>query len=86
MVYGGGDHKEYIFQTIGCGGVFLDYDNDGWLDSFLLSGNPLSKSNRRDASNRLFKKPSGRRVHRCHPASRAWENWMGSRGMRRRLP
>ena len=53
-VYGPVDHKEYIVETIGCGCAFLDYDNDGWLDIFLLSGTRLANPPE-DASNRLFK-------------------------------
>src|SRR6478672_1055120 len=37
-VYGEVDRKEYIVETLGCGCAFLDFDNDGWLDVFLLSG------------------------------------------------
>ena len=37
-VYGESDRKEYIVETLGCGCAFLDFDNDGWLDIFLLSG------------------------------------------------
>src|SRR5690349_17989098 len=37
-VYGESDRKEYIVETLGFGCAFLDFDNDGWLDVFLLSG------------------------------------------------
>jgi len=37
-VYGGVSKKNYILETIGCGVAFFDFDNDGWLDIFLLSG------------------------------------------------
>ena len=29
IVYGGIDRKNYIIEVVGCGGAFLDYDNDG---------------------------------------------------------
>jgi enediyne biosynthesis protein E4 len=53
-VYGPVDHKDYIVESIGCGCAFLDYDNDGWLDIFLLSGTQFVNSSE-DASIRLFK-------------------------------
>ena len=34
----GGDKKKYIVESIGVGVAFLDYDNDGWPDVFLVNG------------------------------------------------
>jgi hypothetical protein len=53
-VFGGVDHKTYILETIGCGGAFFDYDNDGWLDIFVLSGTRL-EGNPPEATNRLYR-------------------------------
>jgi hypothetical protein len=53
IVYGGIDHKSYILETVGCGAAFLDYDNDGWLDIFLLGGTTIDRS--REGSNRLYR-------------------------------
>jgi len=53
-VYGESDRKEYIVETLGCGCAFLDFDNDGWLDVFVLSGSRLSNCPE-DTSNRLYK-------------------------------
>src|SRR5206468_3454604 len=34
-----GEHKnKYLLETTGCGVAFYDYDNDGWLDIFLVNG------------------------------------------------
>jgi len=35
---GSAGHVDYIVESMGCGIAFLDYDNDGWLDIFVLSG------------------------------------------------
>jgi enediyne biosynthesis protein E4 len=53
-VYGPADRKEYIIETLGCGCAFFDYDNDGWLDIFLLSGTRFAGVPE-NTSNRLFK-------------------------------
>ena len=37
-VYGGISRKNYIVETMGCGCALFDYDNDGWLDIFILCG------------------------------------------------
>jgi hypothetical protein len=38
VIYGGIARNDYILEAIGCGVAFLDYDNDGWLDIFVLCG------------------------------------------------
>lgn len=53
VIYGGVDRKTYILETVGCGVAFIDYDNDGWIDIFLLSGTRLEGAP--DATNRLYK-------------------------------
>jgi hypothetical protein len=54
VIYGGIDHKDYIVEAIGCGAAFIDYDNDGWLDILVLSGNRLDHPVA-EATNRLYK-------------------------------
>src|SRR5215469_14026183 len=54
VVYGGGESKKYILEANGCGCAFIDYDNDGWMDLFILSGTRLD-GNPPEATNRLYK-------------------------------
>jgi enediyne biosynthesis protein E4 len=46
--------KDYIIETVGCGCAFIDYDNDGWMDLFVLSGTRLGTPPP-GTSNRLYK-------------------------------
>jgi hypothetical protein len=54
VVYGGIDHKDYILEANGCGCAFFDFDNDGWMDIFLLTGTRLEGSPAGN-TNRLYK-------------------------------
>jgi peptide methionine sulfoxide reductase MsrB len=54
IIYGGVDSKSYILEVVGCGVAFIDYDNDGWMDLFVLSGTRLDGAPA-GTSNRLYK-------------------------------
>lgn len=54
VIYGGVDHVRYIVESMGGGCAFLDYDNDGWMDIFLLGGTRL-EGTPPEAGNRLYK-------------------------------
>jgi hypothetical protein len=53
-IYGSADKKLYLTETVGCGVAFLDFDNDGWLDIFVLGGSRLAGAPA-GATNRLYK-------------------------------
>jgi hypothetical protein len=38
----GGAAKDYILEATGSGAAFLDYDNDGWQDAYLVSGSTFA--------------------------------------------
>ncbi len=54
IIYGGADSKSYIIEVVGCGVAFIDYDNDGWVDLFVLSGTRLEGAPP-GTTNRLYK-------------------------------
>jgi hypothetical protein len=37
-IFGGEHTNKFLLETTGCGCAFIDYDNDGWLDIFLVNG------------------------------------------------
>src|SRR5262245_24065818 len=37
-IFGGERRNKFLLETTGCGCAFIDYDNDGWLDIFLVNG------------------------------------------------
>lgn len=45
-IYGTEDAKRFILETNGAGVAFLDYDRDGYLDAFVLSGTRLEPGTR----------------------------------------
>jgi hypothetical protein len=53
-ICGAVDHTKYLIETTGAGIAFLDFDNDGWLDIFALSGT-LMEGQAENATNRLYR-------------------------------
>jgi len=54
VIYGNPDSNDYILEAVGCGCAFIDYDNDGWMDIFILSGTRV-EGDPPSATNRLYK-------------------------------
>jgi hypothetical protein len=55
-IYGGEHKNKYLLETTGCGVAFYDYDNDGWLDIFLVNGWRLEGfSSGEEPTSHLFK-------------------------------
>lgn len=56
-IYGSENRNKYLIETTGCGCAFYDYDQDGWLDIFLVNGTRFeSKWTAADAPvSRLYK-------------------------------
>jgi enediyne biosynthesis protein E4 len=55
VTYGNDDSWKYILETTGCGVAFFDYDNDGWLDIFLVNGSKLQAVDQgKKPSNHLY--------------------------------
>src|SRR5882724_9485130 len=53
MFYGDNAKNTYIIEVNGAGCAFFDYDNDGWMDIFMLSGRRL-EGVPPGSSNRLY--------------------------------
>ncbi len=47
--------EKYIVETMGSGGGFLDYNNDGWLDIYLIPGGSLKIASKQRPINRLYR-------------------------------
>lgn len=54
MFYGTPEKVTYIVEEMGGGCAFFDYDNDGWMDIFIVGGRTLEEIPP-GASNRLYK-------------------------------
>ena len=40
-IYGDEHRNRFLLETTGCGVAFFDYDNDDWVDIFLVNGSRL---------------------------------------------
>ena len=46
----GASPDKHFDETMGSGGLFFDYDNDGWIDIFLVDGGSMADPGRRAAA------------------------------------
>ena len=53
-IYGDVEQIRYIIESMGGGCAFFDYDNDGWMDIFILGGTRLDGTTA-GATNRLYR-------------------------------
>ena len=86
-IYGGEHKNKYLLETTGCGLAFYDYDNDGWLDVFLVNGWRLEGfPARAGAALPFIQEQSRRHVHGCDQGLGAGaQNRLGAGLLRRRL-
>ena len=55
-IYGGEHKNRYLLETTGCGVAFFDYDQDEWVDIFLVNGSRLEGFPKgQEPISRLFK-------------------------------
>lgn len=55
-VYGGEHKNRYLLETTGCGVAFIDFDNDGWQDVYIVNGTRLEDfSKRQTPTNHLYR-------------------------------
>ena len=64
--------KQFLLEEMGGGVALFDYDNDGWLDIFLVNGSSFDPAGPRPQADELPVPQQPRRhVHRRHARRRA---------------
>ena len=78
--------ERYLPETMGPGVAFLDYDNDGWMDLFMVnSGGPVDfYTPKAPLQERPLQEQSRRHVHRRHGEGRPCRRQGIRDGLRRR--
>ena len=76
-IYGDEHRNRYLLETTGTGAAFIDYDNDGWLDIFLVNGTRLDGlPPNLKATNRLYRNGGdGRFIDVTEKAGLARTGW-----------
>lgn len=73
FVNGAENSKKYILEANGSGVAFIDYDNDGWEDIFLVNGTRLGAE--KTGGNYLFHNEHGRFVDVTRQAGMEHTGW-----------
>ena len=78
--------KQFLLEEMGCGVAFFDYDNDGWLDIFLVNGSSFDPEGAGQPTRQLpLSQQPRRHLHRCHEEGRADPLRLGPGLLRGRL-
>lgn len=68
--------KRYLVEEMGCGVALFDYDNDGWLDIFLVNGSTFDPPRGRKPTSYLFhNNRDGTFTDVTHKAGLAHSGW-----------
>ncbi len=71
--------KKYLPETFSGGVAWIDYNQDGWPDLYLVNGSRWEEllAGKRTVSNALFQEQSRRHFHECDPAGRSRRELLG---------
>ena len=60
----GATPEKYLPETMGAGALFFDYDNDGWLDIFLVNGGSFRDAGKAARARHRLYRNTGAGVYR----------------------
>jgi hypothetical protein len=80
----GASDERFFPEIMGSGGLFLDFDNDGWLDIFLIDGGSCRRVSRATSRSPALSQPRQRLLRGCdgrrrYPAPRVRDGRMRRR-------